>query len=77
MSPRLKAIEREAARLSAEEKELLAERLMQSLDRAALTEVEESWVKEAERRFAAYRRGPRKAIAAATAFKRMRKGLGR
>ena len=77
MSPRLKAIEREAARLSAEEKELLAERLMHGLGSAPLTEVEESWVKEAERRFAAYRRGQRKIISAATAFKRMRKGLGR
>lgn len=77
MSPRLKAIEQEASRLTAEEKELLAERLIQSLDNAPLTEIEEAWVKEAERRFAAYRRGKRKPIPAARAFKLMRKGLGR
>ncbi len=76
MSPRLKAIERQAARLSAEEKELLAERLILGLDRAPLGEVEEAWVKEAERRFAAYRRGKRAAIPAPKALRQMRKGLG-
>jgi putative addiction module component (TIGR02574 family) len=76
MRSRLKLIEREAVRLSAEEKELLAERLMLSLDNAPLSEVEEAWVKEAERRFTAYRSGQRKAILAARALKQMRKGLG-
>ena len=72
MSPRLKAIERQASRLSPEEKELLAERIIQGLDNQPLTEVEEAWVEEAERRFAAYRRGERKGISAAAAFKLMR-----
>jgi len=69
------AIERQASRLAAGEKEILAERFIPSLDNVPLPGVQEAWIKEAERRFAAYRRGERKAISAASALKQMRKGL--
>ena len=36
----------------------------------------EAWVKEAERRFAAWRRGEREGIPAEKAFKQIRKDLG-
>ena len=76
MSPHLREIERRAIRLAGPDREMLAERLIQSLDRVPLTDVEEAWVREAERRFASYRRGARKGIPASLAFKRIRKGLG-
>lgn len=77
MSPKLLDIEREAVRLPEKDREVLAERLMRSLKRTPLTQVEEAWVKEAERRFAAWRRGDRDGIPAARAFKQIRKHLGR
>ena len=75
MSPELLDIERKAFRLPVKERELLAERLIQSLDDVPLTEVEESWIKEAERRFTAWRRGQRKGVSAKQAFKQIRKDL--
>ena len=64
MSPELLDIERKAFRLPVEERELLAERLIQSLDNVPLTEVEESWIEEAERRFTVWRCGHRKGVSA-------------
>ena len=76
MSPQLLEIEKQAGRLPVQDREVLAGRLMQSLDNIPLSEVEEAWVQEAERRFAAWKRGERKGIPAASAFKRIRKDLG-
>ncbi|MCP9471972.1 MAG: addiction module protein [Nitrospira sp.] len=49
MSKALLKIEREAARLSVKDREVLAERLMRSVTREPLTQVEEVWVEEAAR----------------------------
>ena len=76
VTPRLAEIERKAIRLPAKDRELLAERLIQSLDNAPLTEVDEAWVKEAERRFSAYRRGQRQGVPAGRAFRQIRMDLG-
>ena len=76
MSPQLLEVERKAVRLPPKDREILAERLIQSLDEVPLTDVEEAWVKEAERRFAAWRRGERKGIPAARALRQIRKELG-
>lgn len=76
MSPHLMEIERQAAHLPPKDREILAERLIQSLDEVPLTDVEEAWVKEAERRFTAWRRGERKGIPAARALRQIRKELG-
>lgn len=76
MSPKLLTIEREAFRLPVKDREVLAERLMRSLKHAPLTQVEEAWVKEAERRFSAWRRGGREGVPVARAFKQIRKDLG-
>jgi len=76
MSLKLLEIERNAVRLPVKDREVLAERLMRSLKRAPLTLVEEAWVKEAERRFSAWRRGQREGVPMARAFRRIRKDLG-
>lgn len=76
MSPKLLELKSEAYRLPVKDREVLAERLMRSLKRAPLTLVEEAWVKEAERRFSAWRRGEREGVPMARAFKRIRKDLG-
>jgi len=76
MSPRLMEIERKAIRLPARERELLAERLIKSAEDVPLTEIEKAWVDEAERRFAAYRRGERKGIPAARAIRKIREEMG-
>lgn len=75
MSPKLLEIQRKAAGLPVKDREVLAERLMRSVNRAPLTQVEEAWVKEAERRFAAWRRGEREGIPAEKAFKQIRRDL--
>ncbi len=76
MSPQLLEIERKVFRLPIKDREALAERLMHSVDEKPLTEIEEAWVQEAERRFAAYRKGERRGVPAATGFKQIRKALG-
>jgi putative addiction module component (TIGR02574 family) len=76
MSPKLLEIQRKAAGLPVKDREVLAERLMRSVNRAPLTQVEEAWVKEAERRFSAWRRGEREGVLAEKAFKQIRKDLG-
>ena len=73
MSPELLELERRAIRLPIKEREILAERLIQSVEGVPLTEVEEAWVKEAERRFKAWRRGDRKGVSAKRAFRQIRK----
>jgi putative addiction module component (TIGR02574 family) len=68
-------IEREAIRLPVKDRETLAERLMRSVKGKSLTQVEEAWVKEAERRFSAWRRGKRAGVSVELAFKQIRKNL--
>jgi putative addiction module component (TIGR02574 family) len=61
-------IEKKARRLPAVERERLAERLLAPLAKTRLTAVEEAWISEAERRYAAWKRGQRKAVPAAKAM---------
>jgi putative addiction module component (TIGR02574 family) len=76
MSPKLLEIERETIRLPVKDREVLAERLMRSVAREPLTQVEEAWAKESEHRFSAWRRGTRTGVSAARAFMQIRKDLG-
>jgi putative addiction module component (TIGR02574 family) len=69
-------IQRKAAGLPVKDREMLAERLMRSVNRVPLTRVEEAWVREAERRFSSWRRGDREGVPAEKAFKQIRKDLG-
>ena len=50
-------LEREALRLPAHERALLADVLLGSLDDAAVRQIEAAWGKEAEARLAAYHQG--------------------
>ena len=50
MSALMDKLEREAKGLSPEERERLAQRLLEDLSSGPLTEVDEAWVREAERR---------------------------
>lgn len=76
MSPKLLEIEREAIRLPVKDREALAERLMRSVRRKPLTQVEEAWIKEAERRFSEWRRGKRVGVPCDRALKQIRRDLG-
>lgn len=76
MSPKLLEIEREAVRLPVKDREILAERLMRSVQREPLTQVEEAWIKEAEHRFSAWWRGTRTGVPVEQAFKQIRQDPG-
>lgn len=68
-------IERNALGLPKKQREELAGRLMQSLAKEPLNDIDTAWVSEAERRFSAYLRGERTAVTARTAIARMKKSL--
>lgn len=72
MTALMMEIEKEANQLSVEERELLAERLLATVSGAPLTEVDEMWVEEAERRYSAWKAGRTKAIAAEQALAELR-----
>jgi len=57
MSPILKECEEQAMRLPVEERAVLAEHLISSLDEVDTVENERLWVKEAAARYEAYKRG--------------------
>ncbi|MBW7863659.1 MAG: addiction module protein [Candidatus Hydrogenedens sp.] len=63
----LAQVEKEALKLTVEERALLAERLLDSLDANGGEYDEEAWLNEAERRHSAYKAGhiPSKEMAAA------------
>jgi hypothetical protein len=71
------AIEKQARKLSAAERERLAERLLAQMEDEPLTAVEEAWVLEAERRFSAWKRKKTKPIPAAKAIDDIRRALRR
>jgi hypothetical protein len=56
MASSVSAIEKQARKLSAQERERLAERLLAQIEGEGLTAVDEAWVSEAERRFSAWKR---------------------
>jgi hypothetical protein len=68
MTELVREIEEKANQLSVEERELLAERLLATVSGAPLTEVDEIWVEEAERRYSAWKAGRTEAIAAERAL---------
>lgn len=70
-------IQKKANRLSAVERERLAERLLAPLESDKLTAVDEAWVEVAERRFSAWMRGRSKAGSASLALADIRKNLKR
>lgn len=75
MTALMMEIERKASRLSPEERELLAERLLASLTETPLTAVDEMWIEEAERRYSGWKAGRSKGVAAERALAGVRKEL--
>jgi putative addiction module component (TIGR02574 family) len=75
LTARTLEIARQARSLPAVERERLAERLLAPLAGARLTKVDEAWVAEAERRYAAWKRGHRKTVPAAKALADIREEL--
>lgn len=76
MSPRLQQIEAEALRLPPEERESLAEVLVQSLEDASVNEIDAAWIEEAEQRFQKWRAGKTDGISSEKFFPEIRRGLG-
>jgi len=68
MSDTLKELERRARTLTAEERALLADLLLESLRDTPLAEIEAAWDREIEERAAAYDRGEMKTFSAEDVF---------
>jgi len=71
------AIEKQARKLPAAERERLAERLLAQMEKERLTAVDEAWVAEAERRFSAWKRRKTRAFPADKVIADIRKDLRR
>lgn len=67
----------QARKLTAKERELLAERLLFTIRDQSLTSVDEAWVAEAEGRFSAWKQGTTKTVSATTALREIRRKLRR
>ena len=75
MRARASALEKQARKLPPLERERLAERLLVQMIHEPLTTVDEAWILEAERRFAAWKRKKTKTVSVATAIRDLRKEL--
>lgn len=62
MTRSIEKIENELLSLPQEERAFLADRLLSSLDREVLTEIDLAWVNEAERRYVEYKSGKRQGV---------------
>ena len=76
MSAVLEKVERDALSLPEQQRALLADRLLCSLNGEVLNDVDTAWVAEAERRYAEYKGGKRKPIPASQVFDQADRMLG-
>ncbi len=72
ISTRMKKIEEEILNLPPQERALLAEHLLNSLDEDEDPEAEKLWIAEAERRYQAFKQGKVKGIPADKVFREVR-----
>lgn len=77
MTALLEKIEREVKELSREERERLASDLIAGLDNVPLSETDQAWIDEAERRYDAWKAGRTTAVPAEQAIAEMRRKLRR
>ena len=77
MTALLEKIEREAKELSREDRERLASDLIAGLDNVPLSEVDQAWIDEAERRYDDWKAGRTTALPAEQAIAEMRGKLMR
>jgi putative addiction module component (TIGR02574 family) len=76
MSDQLKQIEEQALLLPAEDRKMLANRLLDSLDDAPLTDIDEAWIEEAEIRYQRLKAGITQGIPQEKIFADIRRELG-
>lgn len=76
MSPQLKVIEDQALLLPPKEREFLIQTLVHSLDSTHLSEVDEAWIQEAEKRYRDFKEGIKKGIPGEQIFAEIRRELG-
>ena len=76
MATHLEEVQAQALRLSPGERETLAGAFLNSLDDAPMSEIDEAWIAEAERRYEDRRAGKTKPIAGEQFFVDLRHELG-
>ncbi len=76
MLPEVKAIEKQALQLPIDDKVVLTETLLQSIYAEKLIDVEESWLKEVEKRYNGYSEGKSEGVQVENIFAEIRKELG-
>lgn len=76
MLTELKEIERKALTLPVPEREVLIKNLVYSLQDSPLSEIDEAWIQEAERRYENYKSGKTKGISGDQIFAEIRRELG-
>ncbi len=72
----LKEIEAQALLLPSTDREVLIQTLVYSLDNTSLTEVDEAWIEEAERRYHEFKSGKTQGIPGEQIFTEIRQELG-
>jgi len=76
MRANLKEVEEQALRLSPRDREILAETILHSLEGESITEIDEAWVAEAEKRYQSYKKGKVQGIPGKQLFSEIRQELG-
>lgn len=75
MTERARRIELAAQKLAVAERERLAERLLTGLGSETLSDIEEKWVREAERRYRRWKKDRSRSLPAAKMLRELRKEL--
>ncbi len=76
MLPEVKAIEKQALQLPIDDKVVLTETLLQSIYAEKLIDVENSWLKEVEKRYNGYSEDKSEEVRIENIFTEIRKELG-
>ncbi|MDI6793870.1 MAG: addiction module protein [bacterium] len=76
MSPQLKEVENQALLLPVTDREILVQVLVHSLDNAPLTDIDEAWIQEAEKRYRDFKDGTTQGIPGDRIFADLRRELG-
>lgn len=76
MTSKFVDIEMQALSLSPEEKEMLAGRLLTSVQTESFNEIDQAWIAEAEKRYDRYKQGLQHGIPGEQFFQEIRRELG-
>ena len=76
MSPQFKEIETQALLLPPEDREILVQVLVSSLEDIPLTEIDKAWIEEAEKRYQNFKMGKTQGIPGQQIFDDIRRELG-